>query len=230
MFFSPTLPLFICGIICSSHALAKQGEVNLQPLSAHTRLLHARELLGKKYEGSIVHSTEGLTNLESHLYKEVNRRLPKKYKSSSLSITKVLIEEAAKHDFDPFFLLAVIQTESSFNPEAKGGHGEIGLMQLRPPTAEWIAQKEKIKYRGAKSLANPVENIRLGSAYLGELRKTFANYAAKYLAAYNMGPSKVRQLYASEKQPKEYAMRVMRHYKNTYKDIVLANQLKVAAN
>ena len=52
-----------------------------------------------------------------------------------------LIEKyAAQYDLDPYFIAAVINTESGFDASAVSSAGAQGLMQIMPETAEWIAR------------------------------------------------------------------------------------------
>ena len=48
-----------------------------------------------------------------------------------------LIEDAAREfGQDPAFLVRVARCESGLNPFAVGGHGELGILQFKPPTFE----------------------------------------------------------------------------------------------
>ncbi|MFX5793561.1 transglycosylase SLT domain-containing protein, partial [Acinetobacter baumannii] len=66
--------------------------------------------------------------------------------------------------------VAVIDTESSFRPNARGSHGEIGLMQLKPSTAQWIARRHGLPWWGPATLLDPAAIVRLGAAYLSDIR------------------------------------------------------------
>ncbi len=113
----------------------------------------------------------------------------------------------------------MIENESSFNPEVKGTSGEIGLMQLMPRTAKWIAGKLRMKYQGKKTLTDPVANIRLGAAYLAHLRAEFDFHGRLYLAAYNMGSANVQRALDRRIWPKDYAARVMQRYMRLYTEL-----------
>lgn len=181
-----------------------------------SRSAHAKELLGQKYYGSYASMAEKIENLHFDLYTEVEKNLPAKYKKSAFQLTETIIDEAYAQNLDPVFVVAVIKTESKFNPKTKGQFGEIGLMQVKPTTAKWIAEKNKIKWEGDKALYNPIKNVKYGIAYFAHLRNTFNNYANKYLSAYNMGPRNVRKLYRNSIKPHEYSLKVMKNYKETY--------------
>lgn len=115
--------------------------------------------------------------------------------------------------------MAVISGESSFNPLAKGPVGEIGMMQIRPSTGKWMCGLMKKKWRGDKILRDPVENIKIGVAYLSWLRAKFAGNGQLYLAAYNMGPKSVKNAVSRNVYPKDYPIHVMKRYIAFYKDI-----------
>ena len=96
-----------------------------------------------------------------------------------------LVEKHAKQNgLPPAFVLAVIKTESNFNPRAKSHAGAMGLMQLMPKTA---------KAFGVKNPYDPDENIRGGCELLARLKKRFKGDVNKILAAYNAGGAHVRR-------------------------------------
>jgi hypothetical protein len=58
---------------------------------------------------------------------------------------------------------AVMHVESDYNPAARGGAGEVGLMQVMPPTARLLGFSGTME-----QLAEPETNIRLGVRYLAQ--------------------------------------------------------------
>lgn len=188
----------------------------IKEVNEQIRVSHARELLGKYYQNHMVKKSENLKDLHIEIFNSLTKRLPKKYKNQALYITRALISESQKYGFDPVFVMAVIATESQFNPLARGQFGEIGLMQLKPDTAGWIAEKYNLSYINKKTLENPISNIRLGVAYFSYLRDSFKGSAGKYVSAYNVGPNKLRRMIANNQPPKDYAQKVMGNYKEFY--------------
>lgn len=176
------------------------------------RITHAKELLGKGYKRSAVRKTESATNIAEFINSSTKNLLPKAHKKMAREIATVIMRESERYGFDPIFLMAVIQNESSFNPRMKGSVGEIGLMQIKPDTAEWIAKSLKIEYTGAESLYNPAVNIRIGAAFMNKLRDQFSADSSLYLSAYNAGARKVRMLVSEKNAPKIYATAVMKRY------------------
>lgn len=77
---------------------------------------------------------------------------------------RALIEkETAQAGLPPEIAEAVMAVESGYNPEAVGGVGEIGLMQILPSTAAMLG------FRGTLAeLAVPETNIRYGVTYLAK--------------------------------------------------------------
>lgn len=180
------------------------------------RLIHAKELLGSHYKKSSVRKGESVKKINSLVYSTVKERLSKDYQKKRQKIAQAIIDEAFKYRFDPVFLLSVIQSESSFRPKLHGSFGEIGLMQIKPSTAEWIAKKMNVKYKGADDLYDPVQNIRVGAAFLSYLRDRFDSHAQLYLSAYNMGQRNVDNALEKNIWPKDYVERVMRQYVDFY--------------
>jgi soluble lytic murein transglycosylase len=135
-------------------------------------------------------------------------------------MAQALLTESKRYGFDPFFVLAMIATESRFNPRTVGSVGEIGLLQIRPTTAAWIARKEGLRYEGAQSLFRPGDNLRLGLAYLAFLRDSFESKSRLYLSAYNMGGAAVRRLVARSVYPGDYASRIVGNYLSIYQGLL----------
>lgn len=203
--------------------------VPLQDINEDVRTDHARELLGKKFRGSPAQKAGRVSDLHLAVHQEVYRRLPKRFQSQASKLTNTILEVSEQYDFDPVFVLAVIATESSFNPLAKGGVGEKGLMQIRPETAECIARRHRIAWSGPKQLEDPSQNVRIGVLYLSELRGRFNGYANKYISAYNMGAQKVRNMYASRVRPQIYSTRVLNQYSRIYEKLVAHQQPNLIA-
>jgi soluble lytic murein transglycosylase-like protein len=207
--------MLVLGFV-SFHAAAARSMASARHAN---RVEHARELMGASYNKSVVSRIEKTKDLEKTIHQVVQKRLPAKYKYQASTISRTIIDEANKHSLDPYFVMAIISGESSFNPVAIGPVGEIGLMQIRPATGEWMAEILKTKWRGEKTLRDPVQNIKLGTAYLAWLRNKFEGHGQLYLAAYNMGPRSVRKAVSRNVYPKDYPIHVMKRYIAFYKEI-----------
>lgn len=109
---------------------------------------------------------------------------------------------APEYQLEPQLVLAVIATESNFNPLAVSPKNAHGLMQLIPDTAA------RFKVR---SITDPVENMRGGMAYLRWLLAYFEGDLMLTLAAYNAGEKAVERYrgvppYAETRQ---YVLRIL---------------------
>lgn len=151
--------------------------------------------------------------VERFVFEKVRGSLPEGWKKHAPGLSRTILQQARKHDFDPLFLMAVIQTESGFRPWIRGSAGEIGLMQIKPSTAAWISRKAGIAWHGPKTLEDPSKNVQIGAAYLAMLRKQFKHRDdMTYVAAYNLGSAKLRSMLDQRIVPVEYTMRVSGHY------------------
>jgi len=204
-------------LILSVFLQASIFALNLSNLN-EIRIEHVKELLGKNYGRSVASVDVNHKDIKGLVSETVSKTLPKKYKYKASMITNAIIAEAIKYELDPVFLSAVIMNESSFNPSAKGTSGEIGLMQILPSTGKWMAKKIKMKWRGKRTLQNPVQNIKLGAAYINLLRNKY-KHGQLYLAAYNMGPGNLRRALSKKIRPKDYTVAVMKRYFDIYKKI-----------
>jgi soluble lytic murein transglycosylase-like protein len=91
---------------------------------------------------------------------------------------------APDYQLAPHLVLAVMATESNFDPLAVSPKNAQGLMQLMPGTAT------RFKVR---QIDDPAQNIRGGMAYLRWLMAYFEGDLALVLAAYNAGEKAVER-------------------------------------
>lgn len=104
---------------------------------------------------------------------------------------------AVKFGVDPRLVMAIMETESAFNPNARSRSGAIGLMQIIPRTAGVDAYK-LIGGSGTPSekyLYNPEHNIEMGVAYIFIMQKYYFSgitdpVKLRYMltSSYNAGP------------------------------------------
>lgn len=87
---------------------------------------------------------------------------------------------------DPALIAAVMTVESSGMADAVGGAGEIGLMQILPSTAQWIARVSPEQLRA------PATNIHVGAGYIRYCVDRKAGNVPAGIAGYNYGPDRVR--------------------------------------
>ncbi len=116
------------------------------------------------------------------LYSYAERKLlyPLKFKD-------IVICCAKENELESALVYSVIKVESGFNKRAKSSAGAVGLMQITPKTAEYIA-----KLTGEKEydLFNVKTNVKFGCYYLRYLLKKFIVLDTA-ICAYNAGEGNV---------------------------------------
>jgi len=115
-----------------------------------------------------------------------------------LHYEQIVRGHAKNYNLDPALLAAVIYQQSKFRADAKSGSGAIGLMQLRPETAEGIAIRTGGTGFQVSDLYNPEINVRYGSWYLRHLLDKYDEEKTA-LAAYNAGQRNVDEWRAEGK-------------------------------
>ena len=108
---------------------------------------------------------------------------------------------AAAEQVDPLLIAAIIRVESNYKPDKVSKKGAVGLMQVMPDTANWIAGKSGYDVPLDNRLFEPDLNIKIGSMYVRTLLDTFTSYTddgasrfdrmAVVAASYNAGPGSV---------------------------------------
>ncbi|HEY7885310.1 MAG TPA: transglycosylase SLT domain-containing protein [Cellvibrionaceae bacterium] len=92
----------------------------------------------------------------------------------------------------PHLLFAIARQESAFIADARSSAGALGLMQLMPATAQQTATRAGMRVSN-HDLLQPATNITLGSRYLSQLLNEFNGNRILAAAAYNAGPTRVKQ-------------------------------------
>ncbi len=118
-------------------------------------------------------------------------KLPARYVKRAPAVARTLARLSERYQWDPFFLLALIETESQFHPDLIGKVGEIGLMQVRPSTSDWLCKKMRLNKKRGLNLFDPVVNLEMGVRYLTYLRDRFGDRPVWFTAAYNQGVGRV---------------------------------------
>jgi soluble lytic murein transglycosylase len=93
---------------------------------------------------------------------------------------------ARREGIDPALVAAVIQVESKWDPGAVSHAGAVGLMQMEPATARFIATQKAPPPGDPANLGNSDVNINYGAWYLRYLIDRTGSVPAA-LVAYNAG-------------------------------------------
>ena len=111
----------------------------------------------------------------------------------------VMKSYVSQQQLDEAWVYGLIRQESRFIADVKSSAGAVGLMQLMPATARWVAQKAGLKnYQGGAQTANVDTNLNLGTWYLKHVLDTLDSHPVLASAAYNAGPGRARAWRASE--------------------------------
>ena len=124
---------------------------------------------------------------------------------------------AREHDTDIALMLAIIHTESNFNPLAVSKNGAAGLMQLMPGAARDLGLQVPQYKNSRKPKLNsniderfdPNKNLHAGLTYFKMLYKKHLNNLTLALGAYNVGPAKVKIRGPLISRGKRYAKKVI---------------------
>lgn len=180
------------------------------------RQKHAKAILNKNYLGTPVARLENDPKLSLYMEEYLKKT---RLQSVSQDVVKTLLETSQLNQYDPIFLMAVIKTESQFRPHVIGGAGEIGLMQIKPDTAEWTCRKKGFEWKGKEALKDPKYNIQVGALYFKYLKKSLNYNVNHYIAAYNSGPTGLRRLPAASVQKHPYLSKVLTNYLKIYSEL-----------
>lgn len=154
----------------------KIGQVLLQ----HQRYHLLQRLIGGHYLSVIRKDA-----LESKKVGLLALYYPKAYR-------EIILKYSQKYKVPEFLIYSVMREESRFKDEVISGAGAIGLMQLMPRTAKYIAKRLRVKLK-EEHLTHPETNIMLGAKYLSRLLKRFDGNLFYVLAAYNGGPTNAKR-------------------------------------
>lgn len=116
---------------------------------------------------------------------DFSQRFPIPYRDS-------LQPSASSQQLDEAWVYGLIRQESRFMADAKSRVGAMGLMQLMPATASWVAKQMGLKdFSSGRALDVPV-NLNLGTFYLRHVLEDLG-HPVLATAAYNAGPGRARR-------------------------------------
>ena len=102
--------------------------------------------------------------------------------------------KSTQNSVERALIYAISRQESEFNPRAVSHAGALGLMQMMPTTARSVTKQLGVRYRKSSSLLDkPSYNVKLGTAFLGDLLGRFNGSYISAIAGYNAGPGRISQ-------------------------------------
>jgi soluble lytic murein transglycosylase-like protein len=113
---------------------------------------------------------------------------------------------ALKHNVPGDLLMAVVATESNWDPNARSHANAHGLMQI-----QWPGTARHLGVRRISQLYEPCRNIDLGAGYLRELLDRYDNNLTRALAAYNYGPGRIGMDKPIPAGARRYVSTIKRH-------------------
>ena len=103
-----------------------------------------------------------------------------------------VLKAAQVNRIEPALIYGVMRRESGFVPDIRSGAGAVGLMQLMPRTARYVADlKGEKNWQG--DLTDEDTNIDFGAFYMRHVLDRFDDHLVLALASYNAGPHRVKQ-------------------------------------
>ncbi len=109
---------------------------------------------------------------------------------NEVKIANSIITRSKKYNLSPFLIASIVRSESTFNKYALSSAGAVGLMQVLPTTANYIADMRGIDRH---NLWDENSNIDIGLEYLDYLKTNFRYSDRHMLMAYNWGPASLNK-------------------------------------
>jgi soluble lytic murein transglycosylase len=158
--------------------------------------LHAAAELGRRMGvlDRMIASSERM-----HTVVDLAQRYPMPY-------AELMTATSAPLGMDPAWIYGLIRQESRFMEDIRSNAGAIGLMQLMPTTARYVARRIGFENYRNDRIADVGVNLRLGTEYLKMVLDDQDGQALLASAAYNAGPHRVRKWRAALARPLDGAI------------------------
>lgn len=144
-------------------------------------------------------------NLEDLILSSLDLELRKRLRPH-LSET---LEISQKYKLDPYWVLAIMWTESHYVHSARSNKNAHGLMQVLPSTAKTLYEDDSVE----EILSDPSKNIEVGALYLRRLLDLYSNNYQVATVAYNQGPGNIKKKGKKVMVNNQYLLKVRSAYK-----------------
>lgn len=135
----------------------------------------------------------------------------------SNSLQRFIYEVCADNEVPVTLVLALIEHESRFNPEAVSSTGDYGLMQINEVNHKNLEER----FRTADML-DPYQNIFCGVKILSEYIKKYEGNYSKALMAYNMGSYGAEKAWKNEIKSTKFSDSILTLFEK-YEEVVKNN-------
>lgn len=128
-------------------------------------------------------SREGPSVRLTRAERGVVQHIARKYRVSQSSVEQYMgyaRQSGKTYNVDPYLIMAVMATESSFNPRAQSRVGAQGLMQVHTR----VHKKRFKPYGSTDTVWQPKVNIQVGSSILSDYLKRYGGSERRALKAY----------------------------------------------
>jgi soluble lytic murein transglycosylase len=98
---------------------------------------------------------------------------------------------------------AIARQESTFHQPTVSTAKAMGLMQVTPEAGRYVSKKFGVSFDVKRLLSDPVYNVQLGAAELGDLMETYRGSYILTFAGYNAGMGRVREWVARYGDPRD---------------------------
>lgn len=116
-----------------------------------------------------------------------------------------------EYSVSPELVLAVIETESGFNPSAVSKTGDYGLMQINKGNHKWLSEKLDVS-----DFLDAAQNMKCGIYMLAFSLNSAEGDYAKALMVYNLGLSGARRAWKNGKTSTMYTDKVLSNITKYY--------------
>lgn len=121
-------------------------------------------------------------------------------------LTDAVVVASGTYDVPATLILAVIERESAYFPQAVSRVGCVGLMQLASRTAVATKPAAGLRYMELRRIEH---NIMVGTAYLAQLYAAYGRWD-RALTAYSAGPGILKK---RRMRPNQYAQDVLKRWR-----------------